>query len=104
MIYVRYLLFLALSAQLVFVVGHKSQALSVNVLTKRLYVANSGNNTVSVIDYFISQSGDFKSTNSRYPSGKLPMKLGINWYTYRLYVVNSAIDGTLSVIDQQIKK
>ncbi|MGC2569877.1 MAG: YncE family protein, partial [Candidatus Nitrosopolaris sp.] len=74
--------------------------LSVNMLTKKLYVANSGSNTVSVIDYFISQSGNFKNTNrTDIQVGSSPIDVNINWRTNQLYTLSSVIDGTVSVID-----
>jgi DNA-binding beta-propeller fold protein YncE len=43
-------------------VGNAPSFLTVNPIINRLYVTNQESNTVSVIDYFISDGGIFENT------------------------------------------
>jgi YVTN family beta-propeller protein len=72
-------------------VGISPSAVSVNPLTNIAYVANHGDNTVSVID------GKTLSVTS-IPVGRTPMAVSVNPLTNIAYVVNRG-DNTVSVID-----
>jgi YVTN family beta-propeller protein len=80
-------------------VGKEPSDLAVNEVLNRLYVANRGSNTVSVIDYYITNEGKFNNTNittikvQEYPSG-----IAINPMTNKIYVANY-YSNTISVID-----
>jgi YVTN family beta-propeller protein len=64
-----------------------------------LYVANRGSDSISVIDYFISNDGKFKNTTvANIPVQKYPSSIAINPSTNRLYVPNY-YSNTVSVID-----
>ncbi|MGA9171996.1 MAG: YncE family protein, partial [Nitrososphaeraceae archaeon] len=70
-----------------------SSATGVDYITRTVYVANSADNTVSVID------GNNNTKIGRdIPVGASPSAIGIDTSTNKIYVANSA-DNTVSVID-----
>jgi YVTN family beta-propeller protein len=72
---------------------------AVNPITNRLYIANYQNNTVSVIDYYLSKNQGLKNeTIANIQVGDGPESIDFNPITNRLYVSNSDSD-TVSVID-----
>jgi YVTN family beta-propeller protein len=79
-------------------VGNRPYGVDVNPLTNRIYVANSGSNTVSIIDYFVNSSSNFIKTNQsiNIPVGENPTHVAVNPLTNMIYV--SSKDG-LSVIN-----
>ena len=82
-------------------VGSAPQALGVDELTDTVYVTNTGDHTVSVID-----GANCNSTNTsgcaQIPAtvtvGNAPRAVGVNPVTHTIYVANRD-DGTVSVID-----
>ena len=72
-------------------VGLAPYQAAVNTVTNKIYVANSGGNTVTVID------GPTNQTSS-VTVGNRPEGLAVNTVTNKIYVPNSA-DGTVTVID-----
>jgi YVTN family beta-propeller protein len=73
--------------------------LAINPTINRLYVANYQNNSVSVIDYYISDNEGFKNeTVANIQVGKEPVSVDFNPVTNRAYVSNSD-SNTVSVID-----
>jgi YVTN family beta-propeller protein len=90
--------------------GEGPSDLAVNEVSNRLYVANRGSNSVSVIDYFISNEGKFKNTTiASIPVQKYPSSIAINPSTNRIYVANyysntvSVIDGSSNIVIDTIK-
>ena len=73
-------------------VGDDPQAVRVNPSTNRVYVANQGDDTVSVID------GASNAVIVTVPVGDKPFAIGVNSATGRVYVTNRDED-TVSVID-----
>ena len=73
-------------------VGKHPGGVSVNPLTNRVYVNNTGDNTVSVID------GRTSKVLSTVPVGKAPSEIAVNPTTNRVYVCNEDED-SVSVID-----
>ena len=68
-------------------------------MTNRLYVTNSENKTVSVIDYFISSNQIFRTDSiANISVGSYPVNLELDQDKNRLYVTNSG-SNTVSVID-----
>jgi len=73
-------------------VGSKPWAVAVNPKTNRVYVANEGDGTVSVID------GDTAAVVATIPVGYMPWAVAVNPDTNRIYVANGG-DNSVSVID-----
>ena len=73
-------------------VGTNPEAIVANPVTNKIYVANQGSNTVTVID-------GLTNSTSTIAVGAAPLALAINTVTNKIYVVNSgsanvtAIDG-----------
>jgi YVTN family beta-propeller protein len=73
--------------------------LALNSITNRLYVTNYLNNSVSVIDYYVSNNEELRNeTIANIQVGDQPVSIDFNQITNRLYVSNSASD-SVSVID-----
>ncbi len=70
--------------------------------TNKIYVSNSGNNTISVID------GTTNTVTSTIPVGNYPLGVGVNPITHKIYVDNaeaytvSVIDGTTNTVTSTI--
>lgn len=79
------------SAQATVPAGLQPAAIAVNAATNRIYVADEGSNSVTVID------GASHAT-STIPVGPRPQFIAVNAATNRIYVVNAG-DSSLSVID-----
>jgi YVTN family beta-propeller protein len=80
-------------------VGQEPVDLAINAITNRLYVANYQNNTVSVIDYYLSKNEGLKNeTVTNIEVGDGPASIDFDLITNRIYVSNSNSD-TVSVID-----
>lgn len=73
-------------------VGGDPQGVGVNLSTNRIYVANLGDDTVSVID------GVSNAVIATIPVGDKPFAIGVNSTNGRVYVTNRD-DDTVSVID-----
>ena len=74
-------------------VGFSPLGIGINPITHRIYVANSGSNTVSVID------GTKNSVVTTIAVGDAPWsQIAVNPTTHRIYVPNNG-SGSLSVID-----
>jgi len=91
-------------------VGTEPTSLAVNEIANRLYVANRGSDTVSVIDYFLSNQGEFKKfTIANITVQKYPSDIAINTDTNKIYVANyysdsiSVIDGATNTIISNVK-
>jgi YVTN family beta-propeller protein len=91
-------------------VGTEPTGLAVNEIANRLYVANRGSDTVSVIDYFLSNQGEFKNfTIANIKVQKYPSDIAINPDTNRIYVANyysdsiSVIDGATNTVSSTVK-
>jgi YVTN family beta-propeller protein len=72
-------------------VGQDPVALAANPVTDKIYVANQGSNSVTVID------GATNATTS-IPVGPAPSALALNTVTNKIYIANSG-SGTVTVID-----
>jgi len=80
-------------------VGREPDGVSVNSITNRLYVANSGSDSVSVFDYFLTAKGGFNIAQiAVIKVGNRPTGLAFDENTNRLYVANSD-SNAVSVID-----
>jgi YVTN family beta-propeller protein len=79
------------AAQVTVAVGADPSAIAVNARTNRVYVANEGSDSVTVID------GNTNST-STIAVGPRPQFIAVNAATNRIYV-NNAGDSSISVID-----
>ena len=79
---------------LVITVGKNPPSVAVNPKTNRIYVANYGDNTVSVID------GKTNSVVNTVKVGKNPEGVAVNPSTNMIYVTNNR-DNTTSVIDSR---
>jgi YVTN family beta-propeller protein len=82
-------------------VGTAPQSAVENYRTRTLYVANSGDNTVSVVNLATCSSGNVSGCAQTSPTirvGNLPLGVAVNEATDTVYVTN-AVDGTVSVID-----
>ncbi len=83
-------------------VGFYPVGVAVNSVTNRVYVPNSGDNTLSVID------GATSATLATVPVGQLPCAVGANSQTNRIYVANvnsnniSVIDGSTNQVIQTV--
>ena len=77
---------------MIFLLGNPL-GIDVNGLSRKIYVANSGDNTISVID----ESNDTKIGND-IPVGKDPLGIFVDSLSGKIYVTNSG-DNTISVID-----
>ena len=75
-------------------VGSSPSGVAVNSFTNRVYVANSGSNTVSVID----GASDVVIATVALGPGRMPIELAVNEATNRVYVTNFG-DFSLSVVD-----
>jgi YVTN family beta-propeller protein len=91
-------------------VGTEPTGLAINEIANRLYVANRGSDTVSVIDYFLSNQGEFKNfTIANIPVQKYPSDIAINTDANKIYVANyysdsiSVIDGATNTVRSTIK-
>ena len=74
-------------------VGQTPTGIGINFLTDRIYVANSGDNTVSVID-----GNNNTKIGNDIPVGKNPLDIVVDSYSRKIYVTNIG-DNTVSVID-----
>jgi|GEM_PF-592136 len=91
-------------------VGTEPSGLAINEIANRLYVANRGSDTVSVIDYLLSNQGEFKNfTIANITVQKYPSDIAINPDTNRIYVANyysdsvSVIDGATNNVSSTVK-
>jgi YVTN family beta-propeller protein len=75
-------------------VGKYPFAVGVNPMTNKIYIANSGDGTVTVVD------GQFNSVAATIKSvGSFPYAVTVNSLTNKIYVANYVREGTVSVID-----
>ena len=72
-------------------VGTGPSAVAVNPITNKIYVANAGSSTVSVVDGTNNATGTI-------PVGTNPSAIAINAATNKIYVTNRG-NGTVTVID-----
>ena len=82
-------------------VGSAPQALGVDELTNTIYVTNTGDNTVSVINGATcngTNTSGCAQTPATVTVGNAPRAVGVNQVTHTIYVANRD-DGTVSVID-----
>ena len=82
-------------------VGSTPQALGVDELTNTVYVTNTGDHTVSVINGASCNSTNTSGcaqTPATVTVGNAPRAVGVNQVTHTIYVANRE-DGTVSVID-----
>jgi DNA-binding beta-propeller fold protein YncE len=82
-------------------VGASPQALAVNTGTNTIYVTNTNDNTVSVIDGSTCNGSNHSGCDQTPPTvavGAGPRALGVNQATNTIYVGNG-FDGTVSVVD-----
>ena len=82
-------------------VGIAPQSVAEDVSTRTLYVANSGDNTVSVVNVAECSSADVAGcarTSSTISVGNLPLGVAVDQATDTVYVAN-ALDDTISVIN-----
>ncbi len=79
-------------------VGVNPLDVDVNSITNRIYVANAGSNTVSVIDYSINNTTFNHTTLGNITVGLLPSQISVNPVTNRIYVANAG-SNTVSVIN-----
>jgi DNA-binding beta-propeller fold protein YncE len=82
-------------------VGASPQALAVNTATNTIYVTNTNDNTVSVIDGSTCDGSDHSGCDQTPPTvaaGAGPRAVGVNQATNTIYVGNG-FDGTVSVVD-----
>lgn len=91
-------------------VGTQPNSIAINEVTNRLYVANSGSNTVTVIEYYISNDGKLRNmTLANIKVQKYPYDLAINPVTNKIYVSNyysdtvSIIDGATNAVNNTLK-
>jgi YVTN family beta-propeller protein len=80
--------------------GNAPSGLDINPNTQTLYVANQGDNTVSVIDTFACNQHQLAGCNQTWqtaPVGSTPFRLSVNKTTNSIYV--AGLDGTVSIID-----
>ena len=77
--------------------GNNPHAIGVNPVTNRVYVANAGDGTLTIID---------GATHSAMTIavGSNPQALVVNPVTNKVYVANSHADGTVTVIDGDIRQ
>src|SRR5207247_1285042 len=77
-------------------VGSGPNGVAVNPLTNRIYIANNGDSTVSVID------GSANAVIATIPVGSNPVGVGVNPLTDRVYVADNGVGigpGTVPVIE-----
>ena len=82
-------------------VGASPQALAVNTATDTVYVTNTNDNTVSVIDGSTCNGFNHSGCGQTPPTvavGAVPRAVGVNQVTDTIYVGNRD-DGTVSVVD-----
>ena len=82
-------------------VGASPQALAVNTATNTIYVTNTNENTVSVLDGSTCNGSDHSGCDETPPTvavGAGPRAVGINQATNTIYVGNG-FDGTVAVVD-----
>jgi len=80
-------------------VGREPDGVAINSITNRLYVANSGSDSVSVFDYFLTSNGGLNITQiAVIKVGNKPTGLAFDENTNILYVTNSD-SNAVSVID-----
>jgi YVTN family beta-propeller protein len=82
-------------------VGNAPQSAAEDYPTHTLYVANSGDNTVSVVNLATCTSGNVSGCARTSPTvtvGNLPLGVAVDEATDTVYVAN-AVDNTVSVID-----
>ena len=82
-------------------VGTAPQSAAENYTSHTLYVANSGDNTVSVVDLATCSSGNVSGCAQASPTirvGSLPLGVAVDEATDTVYVAN-AVDDTVSVIN-----
>ncbi len=77
-------------------VGKHPTSLAINPSLNRLYVANTGSNSISVIDYVFERS--FKSVENEISVGDYPTDLALDLTRNKLYVANQ-ISNDLTVLD-----
>jgi YVTN family beta-propeller protein len=80
-------------------VGELPSSIAVDTITKRVYIANTRSNSVSVLDYVIydNRTAKFEKIEN-IPVGLFPTSIVVDSNTGRVYVANSGIN-TVSVID-----
>lgn len=78
-------------------VGKYPTSLAINPLLNRLYVLNTGNNSLSVVDYTVF-GNFFKSTEAEIGIGDYPIDLALDSIRNRLYVINQ-ISNNLVILD-----
>jgi YVTN family beta-propeller protein len=77
-------------------VGANPQAIAVNQLTKKIYVANGGSGTVTVIDGPTAIGGSIGT--STVSVGTNPVSIAVNEATNKVYVVNAG-DNSVTVLN-----
>ena len=78
-------------------IGNSADGIEINPTNQKIYTANSGDDTVSVIDANPS-SGTYNTLIATIPVGVNPVGVGVDATNNRIYVTNKD-EGTLSVID-----
>ncbi len=86
------------------VVGKNPSSIALDPITNKLYVTNKGSDSVSVIDYFLSDDGKFhKVSNSTVLVRNYPLGIAINPDKNKIYVTNH-YNNSVSVINGATKK
>ena len=84
-------------------VGKSPSSIALDPITNKLYVTNRGSNSVTVIDYFLSDDGKFHTTyNSTIRVGNSPSGIAINPDINSIYVTNY-YDNSVSIINGSTK-
>jgi len=78
-------------------IGNSADGIEINPTNQKIYTANSGDDTVSVIDVDPA-SGTYNTEIATIPVGVNPVGVGVDATNNRIYVTNKD-EGTLSVID-----
>jgi YVTN family beta-propeller protein len=80
-------------------VGKNPSSIALDPITNRLYVTNKGSDSVSIIDYFLSDDNKFHTTsNSTIKVGNSPTGIAINPDKNTIYVANY-YDNSISIIN-----
>jgi YVTN family beta-propeller protein len=90
------------TAPMAVTVGTAPAGEAVNQATHTLYVANSGSNTVSVINTAAcnaKHTAGCGHSTSQVPLGHSPWSVAVNQATNTVYILNPGTHGTVSVID-----
>ena len=84
-------------------VGKNPSSIALDPITNRLYVTNKGSDSISIIDYFLSDNNKFHMTsNSTIRVGTSPTGIAINPDTNTIYVANY-YDNSISIINGSAK-